>query len=191
MSDTIFELRDYLMKPARRDDLTTLFEARFIEPQDAVGAHVRGIFTDPKAPDHFIWLRSFADMDSRQTALQTFYGGEIWHANREAANDTMIDSDNVDLLIPLLSPRAVVGDGALVLDVLSAAAIARDDLVAASGSAALAVFTTAGLENNFPRLPVNSRAVHVVLWRQGSGPAPTYVPDQRRVLVPTQRSRIR
>ena len=37
----------------------------------------------------------FPDMPSRAASLQAFYGGPVWQAHREAANATMIDSDNV------------------------------------------------------------------------------------------------
>jgi hypothetical protein len=40
------------------------------------------------------------DMPSRAQALKDFYGGPVWKAHREAANATMIDSDNVLLLHP-------------------------------------------------------------------------------------------
>ena len=39
-------------------------------------------------------------MPRRAQALQEFYGGPIWKAHREAANATLIDSDNVLLLRP-------------------------------------------------------------------------------------------
>src|SRR5206468_12500478 len=48
----------------------------------------------------FGWVRGFADMPRRAQALQEFYGGPIWKAHREAANATLIDSDNVLLLRP-------------------------------------------------------------------------------------------
>jgi hypothetical protein len=39
-----------------------------------------------------------ADLVSRPQALAGFYGGATWLANRNAANATMIDSDDVLLL---------------------------------------------------------------------------------------------
>ncbi|MEO8529628.1 MAG: NIPSNAP family protein [Deltaproteobacteria bacterium] len=192
MTDTIFELRDYLLHAGQREALVTLFESEFIAPQNAVGAHVRGMFADPAALDHFVWLRSFADMAARKFALESFYGGDVWYAHKAAANATMIDSDNVDLLVPLLAPRHVLGTGPMVLDILPAESIASHEIVAASGPTAICVLTSAGLDNNFPRLPVNTRSVHVVLWREDGSGAPNYeTPPSRRVLQPTQHSVIR
>jgi hypothetical protein len=40
-------------------------------------------------------------MDTCKRALEAFYGGPVWKAHSRAANDTMIDSDNVLLLRPV------------------------------------------------------------------------------------------
>jgi hypothetical protein len=80
--------------------LIDLFDREFVESQEATGIVVIGQFRDMDNPDRFIWLRGFADMPARARALQEFYGGPVWKAHREAANATMIDSDNVLLLRP-------------------------------------------------------------------------------------------
>jgi quinol monooxygenase YgiN len=97
----VVELRQYTLKPAMRDVLIGLFEQEFIESQEASGMIVViGQFRDMDNPDRFVWLRGFADMPTRAQALREFYGGPVWKAHREAANATMIDSDNVLLLRP-------------------------------------------------------------------------------------------
>src|SRR4051812_24596785 len=98
---TVLELRQYTLHPGRRDDLISLFEREFIEPQEEVGAQVLATFRDLDRPDHFVWLRGFADMAARGDALAAFYGGPAWQAHRETANATMVDSDDVHLLRPL------------------------------------------------------------------------------------------
>jgi hypothetical protein len=84
-----------------RDQLIELFEREFVETQEEVGMQVIGTFRDLEKPDRFVWLRGFQDMTSRAAQLQRFYGGPIWKAHRDAANITMIDSDNVLLLRPI------------------------------------------------------------------------------------------
>src|SRR6185436_2566870 len=88
----------YTLHPGRRDQLIDLFEREFIESQEAVGIHVIGQFHDLDDPNQFVWLRGFNDMAARPQSLNAFYSGPIWKAHREAANATMIDSDNVLLL---------------------------------------------------------------------------------------------
>jgi hypothetical protein len=96
----VVELRQYTLVPGGRDVLISLFERHFIESQEATGMTVIGQFRDLNNPDRFVWLRGFADMISRARQLEEFYGGPIWKEHREAANATMIDSDNVLLLRP-------------------------------------------------------------------------------------------
>jgi NIPSNAP len=115
----VIELRRYLLRPGQRDVLIELFDREFIEPQEAVGMTVLGQFRDDAHPDTFTWLRGFTDMQTRRQALTAFYGGTVWARHRNAANATMIDSDNVRLLTPApnsdalaLAHRAARGDQA-------------------------------------------------------------------------------
>src|SRR5882762_1037680 len=96
----VFELRQYTLRARQRDTLIAMFEQSFLEPQNALGAHVIGTFRDLDDADRFVWVRGFRDMDARQEALTAFYGGPVWQAKRTAANATILDSDNVLLLRP-------------------------------------------------------------------------------------------
>src|SRR5205809_2803409 len=98
----VVELRPYTLHPGKRDILIDLCDREFIEAQEAVGIKVIGQFRDLDHPDRFVWLRGFRNMTSRAKALTEFYSGPVWKAHREAANATMIDSDNVLLLRPAL-----------------------------------------------------------------------------------------
>lgn len=177
---TVIELRRYLMRPGRRDDLVALFEREFIETQEAVGLQVLGIFTEPTEPNRFTWLRGFADMATRAAGLQAFYGGPVWQAHREVANATMADSDDVLLLRPSPGLPALAAAArhaaprpwrAVVLPLVEPADAALRHFVATkwlpalerAGAESVAVFETEPAENNFPRLPVrNDGSVLVV-----------------------------
>jgi hypothetical protein len=104
----VLELRQYTLLGGRRETLIELFEREFVDSQAAVGAPVIGTFRDLDDPDRFVWLRGFADMETRKDALETFYKGPVWRANREAANATMVDSDNVLLLKPYAPGSAFI-----------------------------------------------------------------------------------
>src|SRR5262245_19142049 len=96
----VVELRQYTLKPGQRDTLIKLFERHFVESQEAAGMTLVGQFRDRHRDDRFVWLRGFSSMESRHQALETFYGGPVWAAHRDAANSTMLDADNVLLLKP-------------------------------------------------------------------------------------------
>lgn len=176
----IVELRQYTLHPGRRDALIGLFDHVFIEPQEAVGMSVIGQFRDLDDADRFVWLRGFADLAARQAGLTAFYGGPVWQAHRDAANATMIDSDDVLLLAPAWpgagietkKPReraapAATGQppGALAITIHHLSAPADDGLLqrcrdewgpaaARAGARRQGWYVTHPGPNNFPRLPV-------------------------------------
>src|SRR6266566_2124575 len=106
----VVELRQYALHRGKRDVLIDLFDREFVETQEALGVKIIGQFRDLDHPDRFVWLRGFGDMTTRAKALTDFYGGPVWKAHREAANATMIDSDNV-LLLRTLSTSSSTRSG--------------------------------------------------------------------------------
>ncbi|MER9844071.1 NIPSNAP family protein [Mesorhizobium australicum] len=100
LTSPIVELRQYTLKPGRRETLIDIFDTPFIESQEDAGMTIIGQFRDLDRPDMFVWMRGFESMDARKDALSAFYDGPVWAAHRDAANATMIDSDDVLLLRP-------------------------------------------------------------------------------------------
>ncbi len=173
-SSSIVELRQYTLHHGRRDELIELFEREFIEPQESLGMSVIGLFRDVDRPDRFVWLRGFTNMEQRAEALQGFYGGPVWKEHREAANATMIDSDNVLLLCPagvdtafaVNGKRPERSDEGLVVATIY---YVRDEksesfarffeetlapILSETGGAPIASYVTENAANNFPALPV-------------------------------------
>lgn len=175
----VIELRQYTLHPGQRETLIELFDHEFVETQEAVGMAVMGQFRDLDAPDRFVWLRGFADMDSRAYGLDAFYGGAVWRQHRDAANATMIDSDNVLLLRPAWPGAGVAMRGRsratgmvrMSLPGLLDASVfylrepAPPDLLRfcrevmtpclqRGGAEVLGWYVSNGTPNNFPRLPV-------------------------------------
>ncbi|MEV7094695.1 NIPSNAP family protein [Amycolatopsis sp. NPDC051045] len=146
--ETVVELRRYTLHPGRRDELIELFEREFIEPQEAAGAHLFGLFRAPAAPDEFVWLRGFRSMEARKEALEQFYFGPVWKEHRAAANATMIDSDNVLLLRPVRRGLSAPPPGAGVHVTVSAQSPPPES--------AFAAFETEPSPNTFPQLPVRT-----------------------------------
>jgi hypothetical protein len=101
------ELRQYTLHAGARQTLIALFESEFIKPQEALGMRVFGPFCDLDDHNRFVWMHGFPDMVERKRMLSDFYGGPAWKAHREAANATMLDSDNVLLLRPASAASTV------------------------------------------------------------------------------------
>ena len=181
----IVELRRYALHPGARETLIDLFDRELVEPQEAVGMRVLGQFRDLDDPDRFTWLRGFPDMASRLASLSAFYGGPAWAAHRDAANATMIDSDDVLLLRPVtpasgfvvdMGPRADAAhpdtrfvatlyalDAPVDPDFLAFFAARVHPAVAAAGARVIATLSTEYAEDTFPRLPVRT-GEHVFAW---------------------------
>ena len=56
-------------------------------------------FRDLDRPDHFVWLRGFADMAARRPGSTPSTAARL-AAHRGAANTTMVERDDVRLLRP-------------------------------------------------------------------------------------------
>jgi NIPSNAP len=180
----VVELRQYLLHRGRRDELIALFDREFVETQEAVGIRVLGQFRDVDRVNHFVWLRGFADHDTRREALTSFYGGAVWRQHAAAANGTMIDSGDVHQLRPASEPEQLrvrkTGDrdlagnrGSLLIVVAhrrSGDSAEHDRLVRAhlaprleaAGLRTIGVLTTDPADNAFPALPV--RPSDVLVW---------------------------
>lgn len=175
---SLVELRRYTLHPGRRDTLIDLFDRELVETQEAVGMRVIGQFRDLDDDQRFIWLRGFDDMARRRAGLEAFYGGPVWQAHRDAANATMVDSDDVFLLRPAWpgagidapSSRAATGattppPGLLDASVFPLRAPASDDLLAVcrevlspvlrqGGARRIGWYVSETRPNDFARLPV-------------------------------------
>ena len=214
MPDTVFELRNYTMQPAQRDVLIELFEREFIEAQEAFGGHVWATFRNLDDPNRFVWLRGFADLSARYAALDGFYACDTWRAHREAANATIIDSDDVLLLRPVsgtverdpasrppisasrpaetticvttyfLPPNGGEDFAAFFADGI--APHLRD-----TGVDRIATFASEPAENNYPRLPVRTDTVFVAVTRARIALTPALDAEvRRRVIASTETLRL-
>jgi quinol monooxygenase YgiN len=202
---TVMELRQYTLHPGKRDVLIDLFDRNFVEGQEAQGMRIIGQFRDLDNPDHFVWMRSFADMPARAAALNGFYYGPIWKSQREAANATMVDSDNVLLLKPA-RPETAFANSTAPLPPLDAKGAGKGLVVGnivylrpktpgnfqdffeqelkpqweAAGAAVIAELVTDHNANNFPPLPVRE-GENVFIWFSTFADTAAYERQNRRL----------
>jgi NIPSNAP len=216
--NNLIELRQYLLHPGQRDTLIELFDAEFIETQEAAGMDVLGQFRDPQRPDHFVWIRGFPGLDARHESLTRFYDGPVWAEHRNAANATMIDSDNVMLLRSVTNNDAIPGlrretrdtkaSTGLVLIVTEQVDTVDEKSIATfrsttvtrleqSGWHTLGLYATESSPNTFTRLPIKTEPSIVWFGSRETNDETrtseaTYVEKHARqehhVLTPTTRS---
>ncbi|CCV13011.1 NIPSNAP family protein [Mesorhizobium sp. STM 4661] len=181
----VVELRQYVLKPGQRETLIGIFDGKLIAGQEDAGMTIIGQFRDLDRPDMFVWLRGFDGMVARKDALAAFYEGPVWAAWRDAANATMINSDDVLLLKPawpgagfdlsgtrrFLDYEKPSSDSHLKRIVVirihhlrpgMETGFARDfeteavPMLDAFGAKLLGAFISEHAENSFPRLPVRA-----------------------------------
>ncbi|MGH2873937.1 MAG: NIPSNAP family protein [Solirubrobacteraceae bacterium] len=197
----VIELRQYTHFPGMRDVLIDLFEESFVESQEAHGMKVIGTFRDLVDPTRFVWIRGFPSADRRASCLNAFYGGPVWKRHREAANATLVDSDNVLLLRPAkagggfalpvarppLAARRGSDRGVIEAAILSLRDAPDDQLVArlrseaadvSAGGTPIACFVTSETPNDFPVLPVRE-GEHVLVQFTGFPSRADYDPAER------------
>ncbi|WP_067269328.1 NIPSNAP family protein [Mitsuaria sp. 7] len=179
----VYELRQYKIVKGERERFMRLFDAAFVESQEAVGMRMYGQFADLDDPDRFVWIRGFDDMAARERMLGEFYFGPVWQAHRDEANPLLIDNDNVLLLrSPREAPHPARIDAAREagdfrrgassgLVVLHLCALWKDPadpedgfvrffeqevapVIEAAGLPVIGSFVPERSPNNFPRLPV-------------------------------------
>ena len=183
LGSTVIELRQYTLRPGRRDAMIEIFEGNLIEPQEDAGATIIGHFRDLENPNRFVWLRGFRDMPARLRALTDFYTSAVWKAHSRAINDTLIDCDDVLLLRPARGTEYLPGErpagdadeGAVVVATIYSFAASADvgfgdfferslgPALTEAGAACLASFVTEPSENDFPGLPVRE-GENVFVW---------------------------
>jgi quinol monooxygenase YgiN len=174
------ELRQYTLHDGTRERLIDLFEREFIESQKELGIRLFGPFCDVEDANRFVWLRGFPDMHQRSAMLSAFYDGPVWRAHRDAANATMVDSDNVLLLRPCGREANGLDGGSFGRDALVVVNIQYVDRSAiesfaqffertmkpaltGAGARIIAAFETEPARNTFPRLPVREDET-VFVW---------------------------
>ncbi|MGP8056571.1 MAG: NIPSNAP family protein [Nitrososphaerales archaeon] len=182
----ILELRQYTLRPGKRDILIDLWERYFVEEQENMGADLVGQFRQENNQDKFVWLRGFPDMATRGRMLAAFYSCPIWIEHRQEANATMVDSDNVLLLREAWpgagfhhEPRksfdfelpiaGLVTANILYLDsgptnaVLGSLESVLAQILLGAGASDVATYVTEHSPNNYPRLPIRERE-NVFMW---------------------------
>ena len=188
MTDTVFELRRYTLKPGAREALIEVFDTHLLETQEAVGMSVVCQFRDPAAPDQFVWFRGFPDQQARTRALPAFYGGPVWAEHGPAANQTMLEWHDMLMLKPAAPGSGFDTDGRERLppgtadledghpylvaihhlapdaadDAAALAAQMIGETVRATGGELMASLISDRSENGFARLPVREDECVVV-----------------------------
>lgn len=227
-TDQLVELRNYRLVAGGFDPFADHFERCFLASQESLGMDIVGQFGVAGRDDRFVWVRRYLDPQARADALARFYGGPVWAEHGPRANELMVDHTDVHLLAPDPSGPAFAADHvphaqragstapepgstlvAVMFEVDEAGRL--DPAVAAAMDRVLdrrpevverGRLVTAGVTNDFPRLPVHDHAVAAWLlsdtaggrWAVAAGAEVSVrcgLPSHTLRLEPTPRSTLR
>ena len=74
----LVEIRRYEIKPGRRDEFVTWFEAEAMPAMQSAGLNILGVFVDVENPDVFFYLKGFETDGERERLNSAFYQSELW-----------------------------------------------------------------------------------------------------------------
>jgi hypothetical protein len=104
----LFELRRYLARPGKRDELVRLMDEEIIPFQISCGVVVVGSFVDEENPDVYIWIRRFDDEAHRQRTYLAVYESPEWVNGFKDRVGALIDREAMQVTRMLPTPRSVI-----------------------------------------------------------------------------------
>ncbi len=98
----IYEIRHYVARPGRREDLAHYMDETVIPHMSSNGMTVVGSFLDLEKDDTYVWIRGFLDQEQRSATLDAAYSARAWTEQMRPAIEQLMDSTlaHVDLVSP-------------------------------------------------------------------------------------------
>lgn len=105
----IYEIRHYVARPGRRDDLARYMDETVIPHMTSHGMSVVGSYRDLEKDDTYVWIRGFDDQEKRSTSLAAAYGAPAWIEQMRPAIEELMDSAlaHVDVVSPTADPTTI------------------------------------------------------------------------------------
>lgn len=98
----LFELRQYRIRPGKRDEWVKLMEEVVIPFQVSKGMVVIGSFIAEEDPDLYVWIRRFDDEEQRKQLYAAVYESDYW--KQEIAPQTAQLNMREQMVITRLNP---------------------------------------------------------------------------------------
>lgn len=103
-----FELRQYRVKPGKREEWVKLMEETIIPFQIAQGMVVTGSFVGDDEEDLYVWIRRFDSEAQRAALYERVYESDYWRNECAPRVGELLDRERtvVTRLVP--TPRSVI-----------------------------------------------------------------------------------
>jgi quinol monooxygenase YgiN len=100
----LFELRQYRIRPGKRDEWVHLMEEVIIPFQASHGMVIVASFVAEEDPDLYVWIRRFDDEEDRKRLYAAVYESDTW--KNEIAPKTAQLNIREQMVITRLNPTA-------------------------------------------------------------------------------------
>jgi hypothetical protein len=103
-----FELRQYRVKPERRDEWVKLMEETIIPFQIAQGMVVVGSFVGEQEEDLYVWMRRFDSEEQREALYAKVYQSDTWQNEISPRVGEMLDRERIVVTRLVPTPKSVL-----------------------------------------------------------------------------------
>jgi len=103
-----FELRQYRVKPGKREEWVELMEKEIIPFQIAQGMVVIGSFVGEQEEDLYVWIRRFESEAQREALYQRVYESDYWKNEISPRVGDMLDRERTVVTRLTPTPKSVI-----------------------------------------------------------------------------------
>ena len=100
-----FELRQYQLKPGKRDEWVKFMDEVIIPYQMSKGMVIPGSFVDEEN-DQYIWMRRFESEDERKQQYEAVYENDYWRNEIGPQVGEMIYREQIQVKIIKATPHS-------------------------------------------------------------------------------------
>lgn len=104
----LFELRQYRIKPGRRDEWVRFMEETIIPFQIAQGMVVVGSFVGEQEDDLYVWIRRFESEEDREALYERVYQSDTWKNEIAPRTNEMLDRERIHVTRLTPTPKSVI-----------------------------------------------------------------------------------
>jgi len=90
-----YELRQYRMRPGKRDAWVKLMEEEILPFQISKGMVIAGMFCGEEDKDLFVWLRRFESEAEREQLYAAVYDTDVWKNDIGPRVGDLIDREQI------------------------------------------------------------------------------------------------
>jgi hypothetical protein len=103
-----FELRQYRVKPDKREQWVELMEQKIIPFQIAQGMVVLGSFVGEQENDLYVWIRRFESEEEREALYAQVYESDYWRNEISPLVGEMLDRERIQVTRLVPTPKSVI-----------------------------------------------------------------------------------